>query len=396
MRTVAEVAGRHGLTPFDYQEAAPGHAVGQAGRERLCLYYRTGAGKTLTALLALAVWGHQRALVITPPATFGTWLKAAAQLGMAVDCMSHAKFRQAGTQVSRTVPVIADEMHLFGGHNGKGWVKLDRLARGLQAPMILASATPNYNDAERVYCIQHILDPLSCKGGYIAFIYANCTTEHNPFAREPNVTGFHNFDSAEEYLAALPGVAFVPDELVWSITDVTYDVARDIDYDSFGYNRRRHRMVASIMEDRHTRNLHGIVGQNGLVLPGPRKLILDLVEQASTPVLIFCARSTIAEAVSRTLDRDNVRHRLVTGDLTTNEKEARINEFRSGYIPVLVGTATLATGTDGLDKVCDRLIIVDDTDDDAQRRQLVGRILPRGEDSDASKKQVYRLLQLTL
>ena len=44
----------------------------------------------------------------------------------------------------------------------------------------------------------------------------------------------------------------------------------------------------------------------------------------------------------------------------------------------LVGTQTLATGTDGLDKMCDLLVILDDTEDNAMRRQLIGRIMPRG------------------
>ena len=49
--------------------------------------------------------------------------------------------------------------------------------------------------------------------------------------------------------------------------------------------------------------------------------------------------------------------------------------------------------TDGLDKMCDWLIILDDTEDDAMRRQLIGRIMPRGLDTDASGKHVYRVLQ---
>jgi hypothetical protein len=61
-------------------------------------------------------------------------------------------------------------------------------------------------------------------------------------------------------------------------------------------------------------------------------------------------------------------------------------------LDVLVGTATLATGTDGLDKVCDTLIILDDTDDDSLRRQLVGRIMPRGTSTDASMKKVFRIV----
>jgi hypothetical protein len=34
---------------------------------------------------------------------------------------------------------------------------------------------------------------------------------------------------------------------------------------------------------------------------------------------------------------------------------------------------------------------VDDTDDDALRRQLIGRIMPRGADVDASAKRVIRI-----
>jgi superfamily II DNA or RNA helicase len=91
--------------------------------------------------------------------------------------------------------------------------------------------------------------------------------------------------------------------------------------------------------------------------------------------------------LARTYDRDGVKYGYVNGKTTTRTKEERIEEFRRGKLDVLIGTATLATGTDGIDKVCDTMVILDDTDDDSLRRQLVGRILPRGEsDPDYSKK----------
>jgi hypothetical protein len=52
----------------------------------------------------------------------------------------------------------------------------------------------------------------------------------------------------------------------------------------------------------------------------------------------------------------------------------------------------LATGTDGLDRVCDTLVILDDTDDDALRRQLIGRIMPRGDYVSIADKQVFRFV----
>ena len=69
-----------------------------------------------------------------------------------------------------------------------------------------------------------------------------------------------------------------------------------------------------------------------------------------------------------------------------------MQQLLDGEIRVLIGTASLATGTDGIDKICNEMIIVDDTDDDALRRQLVGRILPRGDvkPGDYLEKIAYR------
>ena len=83
----------------------------------------------------------------------------------------------------------------------------------------------------------------------------------------------------------------------------------------------------------------------------------------------------------------------VDGKTTLRTKEERIEDFRTGQLDVLIGTATLATGTDGIDKVCDTMVILDDTDDDSLRRQLVGRILPRGESApDYSNKVALQFI----
>ena len=157
---IQSLADKAGVKLFDYQMQAMLEASLMAGRtQRLCLYYKTGAGKSLTALGCMILWGWHEVVVVAPPSTHDMWEALGRKLGIRVYAMSHARFRMKDTKLSRTCPVIADEMHLFGGHGGKGWKKLDTLGMHLQAPMVLASATPNYNDAERCYCIQHILDP---------------------------------------------------------------------------------------------------------------------------------------------------------------------------------------------------------------------------------------------
>jgi superfamily II DNA or RNA helicase len=390
-----DLANRAGVKYFDYQEAAVLQSLELPEPLRQLLFYKTGAGKTITALTVVAMAGYTSVIVIAPPATHNQWIDAGLRFKIMVTPMSHAKFRQKNTKLSREVPVIADEFHLFGGHQGQGWKKLDTLAAHLQAPLVLASATPNYNDAERVYCIQHVLDPMSCRGGYLQFLYAHCNTVASPFKMEPDVDEvqpFRNFKDAAEYLAALPYVAYLPDDLVYQIMDISVPDVWPTATVNFGFNRRAGRIIASQIEERHARVNLSLVDDTGMLRSYIYEILADLVGAATTPSLVFAAHSTVAEALGLSLDENKVNHAVVTGSTPAKKKAAIIADFVAGRLDVLVGTATLATGTDGMDKVCDQLIILDDTDDDALRRQLVGRIMPRGGDGDASSKQVHRLV----
>lgn len=359
---------------------------------RTCLYYRTGAGKTFTSLLALERWGDTSCVVIAPPSTHEQWRKAGADLGIQVTVMSHAKFRMKDTKLSRRQALIVDEFHLLGGAKAQGFRKLQALARGLEASLQILSATPNYNDAERVYCVHNILAPHVTKGGYLQWMYEHCHTEQNPFAKEPMVTGFRDYKDAASFLADLPGVWHLPDERHVQIKDLSYDEDLPWELEVLGYNRRKHRVIASQIERRHTERYQGLVNDNGHIDAAVMTQLLLLLDH-STKVMVFSAHASVAIALSSTLAVSGVNHSLVTGSTPKQRKQDIIHEFsRTQGIRVLVGTASIATGTDGLDKVCDRLIILDDTDDDALRRQLIGRILPRGEEAEWHHKEVLRFV----
>ena len=397
MLTVPEIEARLGSPLFVHQiealeDAAQQHT--QGSQVRLCLYHRTGAGKTRTALAVAAVAGAQHVLVVTPPAARPNWEQDAQRLGLTVDVISHAKFRQKEFKVRRDQAMIVDEFHLLGGHTGQGWRKMDRLAQGLQAPLVIASATPNYNDAERVYCIQHVLDPHSCKGGYLQFVYDHCITEVNPFGTMPLVVGFRHHRDAEHYLMELPKVHYVEDEVIKRVTIgelIVADHTPDTLY-RVGLDERRRRVCASRMEKDHAITRHQLVGDDGLIRPHVYEEISVQVGQVSTPSLVYFNHAEIAEAMLATCVANGAKALLVTGKDTYASKLEKIELFKSGEFDVLIGTATLATGTDGLDKMCNQLIIVDDTQDDALRRQLMGRILPRGADSDVSQKVFTRIV----
>lgn len=394
--TVAALEEQLDLTLFDYQQQAVEAAAADTSvKPRHCLYFKTGAGKSITALSMLHVWGVESAVVVTPPATFPQWEAVAARFNITIECMSHAKFRDPKTKLSRHTAVIADEMHLFGGHGGVGWKKLDRLALHLLAPLVLASATPNYNDAERVYCIHHVLDPVACKGGYLEFLYRHCNTRQNPFGMTPLVDDdrpFQRFADAAEYLASLPNVHYLPDDLVYQIIDVEIPANIPAELETYGLNRRAGRIIASQIEERHARINLALVDEYGKVRSDIYEIFTDLAASTDTPTLVFAAHATVADALGATLHVNHVKHAVVTGSTPAKQKAAYISAFKDGVLDVLVGTASLATGTDGMDKMCDHLVILDDTDDDALRRQLIGRIMPRGADTDASNKIVHRLV----
>ena len=378
---------------FPYQlEFFAGVQADTSPRVRACLYHRTGAGKSITSMVGMWLLGHTEVLVIAPPVTHPAWEEMGRKVGVTVQTMSHAKFRMKDTKLSRHIPIICDEFHLLGGHGGQGWKRLDTLAMHLLVPIIICSATPNYNDVERCYCILHILNPGSTSGGYIQYIYANCQTEENPFSRTPIVKGFLHYKDAEAYLAAQPKVYYVPDEVKAEVVDVQVQVPSPPDeFEVYGLNRRTGRITASLMEERHQRKFFALVDDDGFLRDEVYDELTTLVGNATTPVLLYCNTTTVAEALAQSCARHNVNYGMVTGKSTQLQKTAEIQRFKDGAYDVLIGTATLATGTDGVDKMCDTLIIVDDTDDDALRRQLMGRILPRGTDSDASGKSIYRL-----
>ena len=58
-RTPSEVAEALNITLFDWQAEALAHWLLHEEVDRLCLYYRTGSGKTDTALGLLAVDGYE-------------------------------------------------------------------------------------------------------------------------------------------------------------------------------------------------------------------------------------------------------------------------------------------------------------------------------------------------
>lgn len=366
----------------DSVKVAEGLAI-KSKQPRLCLYYKTGAGKTRTALAAVKVMGQQQVLVVAPPTTHQLWIETGAGIGIGVSVMSHAKFRQKETKLSRETAIIVDEFHMLGGYKAAGFKKLESIAGKLKAPVVICSATPNYNDVERCYCIQRITDRRSTEGGYLAFIYRHCATEVNPWGHVPRVIEFLHYPDAAAFLADLPNVEYIEDDLVYDVEDEHMVLSVPSELMTYGIDRRRERVIASSIERKHSLVNHMLVTEKNFLAEEVTELILKAIMEAPTPVLVFAVHTEVAHAAVRSLIDAGYMASAVTGKMSKPVKNEAIEVFKAGRIHALVGTQTLATGTDGLDKMCDMLVIIDDTEDNAMRRQLIGRIMPRG---DATSK----------
>lgn len=350
--------------------------------DRALLFWPTGQGKSKTCLGFLYARGYDYIVVIAPLKTHAQWKADAKTLGIDVRVETVNKFRMTASQYRKTDPIVVDEFHEMGGHDAVGFKKLNRMAPKLEAPIIMASATPNYNDAERVFCITAI-GQKSPNRNFKGWIYQNCITRENPFSAIPYVDGFLLFNGAADYLLNEPYVMYIEDTATW--LEDTLELPSNIadEFFDYGYDRRRHRMISSLMGQFHRIVDYRFIDDEGLIRNEIRAAMVEMMFKYPdrTKWLVFCSHQTVAQALYRTIS-GNVW--LIDGDTKDHDdvKKAFI-EAEAGW---LIGTTALATGVDGIDKVCHSMLLLDDIrGDNAKRRQLIGRILPRGNDDTAER-----------
>lgn len=392
MIELAEYERAFGISAFYPHQVEAFESILEQERKAACLYYPTGKGKTKTALVMMHLLEQRELLVIAPPSTHQDWIAEGKLIGIKVTCISHAKFRQKDYNVpSRDTAIIVDEFHLLGKRTSDGWGKFDRrIAPHLRAPFIICSATPSYNEMDRVYCVHHVLDPEAAKGGFAQYQLEHCHLEV-AYRGLPKVVGFKDYPGgAPEFLQALPGVYYMDDEAEFEIEDTFHSVPMPDEWRTHNFDSRTGLLMHSGMTRRVSWANHHYLKDDGSL----RTEIIDWLDQylMNKPTLIYCDKTTIATPVFEWLfSQYPYEVALLTGKTSAKHKDEIINNFRAGRIGVLVATATLVTGTDGLDKVCDTLLILQDTQDDSLRRQLVGRILPRGDNTNTNQK-FHRLL----
>lgn len=86
----------------------------------------------------------------------------------------------------------------------------------------------------------------------------------------------------------------------------------------------------------------------------------------------------VAEKINAYVKALGFRTGLYTGRQTTEEREKAKQLFQEGKIDILIGSTPIGTGVDGLQKVCDRIILMSLPWTHSEYEQLIGRIIRQG------------------
>lgn len=403
MKTLEQVeekfAGLQLLTQFSPHQVDAFHqwqTIVKTGQPRICLRHPTGKGKTISSLMLMDSLDVTNLLVIAPPSTHPQWSELLDLFGWTYQIVSHAKFRQKNFAISKSAAIICDEFHLLGGRGKMGFKKIEALSKYSSQPIVIMSATPQYNGAERVFCILSVTAPKEIKGGYPNFLFRFCIVEHNPFSAVPDVKGFQpDGQSADDFLKTRPDVAFLDDTAQYEIEDIPIQIQTDHFLSTYGLDRRTRTVANSSLQKHHFLRKHLYLTDNDILQKAIRKAIYALMKKYEGEKIIFFAQNTdIAYKLHHYL-ANTLGQKVVYVSGKTKDKEEALKQFKDpNGAQYLIGTASISTGTDGLDTVCNVLVLVQDVwGDAAQRRQIVGRILPRGvgtEHTEADKK-FYRI-----
>jgi hypothetical protein len=353
------------------------------GLKRMLLFFPTGEGKSKTALSLLATRGHTRVFVLAPKKTMEQWQGDARVLGIEIVFMTFEKFWRDTAKVPRGIPWIIDEYHRLGGRDGAGFKKVNRMMSKYEGDLIMASATPNYNDAERVFCLTAVGDFKPVRN-YMDWLIQHCELKASRWSFYPDVLGFKKFPGALEFLCSLPWVCYVEDTAVWTEEDWHFKDFQDDIFKQYGFSKRHMRISASWMEEGHKDSNIRYLDEDGLLRDEHLDMLTYMMGRYPGRFhwLVFCAHATVAIATYKALQDTGWNPFLIDGntDDTESVKQAFLacSDDAGG---VLVCTTAIAEGIDGLETKSQSLVLFDPlVGDPSKTRQIIGRILPRGVD----------------
>ena len=367
----------------------------------------TGAGKTLSTVLAIQNDNARETLVVCPkavreewenefkagfpttsevivvnnPEDFNTVRPAPAEGVNRVWVVNYDKFSGSPQALAKTIgplaervdAIVFDEIHMAkaSAENDKDASKRhnaivrfrDRAEEANPGLMVVgASATPVVNNLAEAKSVLKIIEGSNSTGP--------------AFATTPTIKNAAN----AHYRLAAAGVRRImkyPTELTRE--DVTIDVTANV----HKIQARINKMRDSGDGDGKLKPLHPAMMERAL-LPEKLPKIAAIAKrrrdngEGGTVVYSHYTDGMVAP-IRAALEKQNLRVGTFTGDDTPAVRTANLKAFRNGEIDVLIGSEPIATGVDGLQNASNEIVVASMAWTAAADDQLVGRVHRRGQ-----------------
>ncbi len=353
------------------------------------LYFTMGKGKTLTAV-QIAVNAQLdnligSVLIVAPPSTHKQWDELLKKyLTVPYKIVSHQWLGKnedfLKKPLGRTLTVI-DELHQ-SANRGKVLTKLVTALIKRSFAGLLMSGTPFRNKEERLYTVHYWL--CDDVGSYENWLHKYCNTEPDRFAYYPKFLSF-KAGEIEDFLEDIDRseykrIFIEKEELVYKPTEIILPIDNDR-YDKLEtysvYGTQPLQVSNSVRQKLAYLNYLKYCSyikrddEGEMKVYGIREDIMDIIiAHADRNPIVYCFSSKLSKLYFEEYVGPCYQ---VDGKTSKKNKELSIAAYKEKG-GVMFATDSISTGTDGLQEVTNTIIILDDTMDDTNREQLIGRI----------------------
>jgi hypothetical protein len=378
-------------------------ALEAADRRRLGNWSGTGAGKTLAGVLATREIDAQETLVVVPQITREQWAR---------------EFREAfpGTDVRIGLPPEGEDLEATKGSQPRVWVTTyDMLSADSKAAKAQLAPLADRLDAailDEVHMVKAGTD-LASQRRQVLLATLDRAGEGNPDLMVVGMSAtpvVNNLDEAKSLLRVITGedpkgfgTAPTVRNAASAHRHMTMNGIRwKPDYKT-GFTRDTAWVDATGHMGRIVAALNGEEAKRGRVHPAsierallPVKMpeIVARVKAAQGPTIVYSEYvAGMVDPIVTELRSHGITAERLTGEETEAQKRDLIRRFTRGEIHTLVGSRPLATGTDGLQRVCRNLVVASMPWTAANDDQLIGRLVRTGQTEHVTASYVMARME---
>lgn len=120
------------------------------------------------------------------------------------------------------------------------------------------------------------------------------------------------------------------------------------------------------------------LGLEKILLESKLTVLVDYLKPKTIIYTYFTDKDRIPKRVAKYVKSKGFSHALYIGEQSTEEREQSKRDFIEGEVDILIASRTIGTGVDGLQNVCNRMVLLTLPWTDSEYTQLKGRIYRQG------------------